>query len=117
MKRFNVEGGVMERIAFRLQLNPSTLDKYIDYHANVWPEMRDALTETGWCNYSLFIDRSDATLIGYFETPNLQAALDGMAATEVNDKWQALMAPFFKELDGKRPDEGFFKLENIFYLP
>ncbi len=111
------KGGVMERIAFRLQLNPSTLDKYIDYHANVWPEMRDALTETGWCNYSLFIDRSDATLIGYFETPNLQAALDGMAATEVNDKWQALMAPFFKELDGKRPDEGFLKLENIFYLP
>ncbi len=107
----------MERIAFRLQLNPSTLDKYIDYHANVWPEMRAALTETGWRNYSLFIDRSDATLIGYFETPNLQAALDGMAATEVNDKWQALMAPFFKELDGKRPDEGFFKLENIFYLP
>ncbi len=89
-----LKGGVMERIAFRLHLNPSTLDKYIDYHANVWPEMRAALTETGWRNYSLFIDRSDATLIGYFETPNLQAALDGMAATEVNDKWQALMAHF-----------------------
>ncbi len=107
----------MERIGFRLALNPATVEEYIEHHKNVWPEMRAALTETGWHNYSLFLDRSDATLIGYFETPDLQAALDGMAATDVNEKWQAFMAPFFKELDGKRPDEGFLKLENIFYLP
>jgi L-rhamnose mutarotase len=106
----------MERVGFRLQLNPDKLDEYVEHHQNVWPEMRAALTETGWHNYSLFLDRSDATLIGYFETPDLQAALDGMAATDVNEKWQTFMAPFFKELDGKRPDEGFLKLENIFYL-
>jgi L-rhamnose mutarotase len=107
----------MERVGFRLQLNAEKLDEYVVHHANVWPEMREALTATGWHNYSLFLDRSDATLIGYFETPDLQAALAGMAATDVNAKWQAMMAPFFKELDGKRPDEGFLKLENIFYLP
>ena len=28
-----------------------------------------------------------------------------MAATEVNARWQAEMAPFFEDLDG-RPDEG-----------
>ncbi len=106
----------MERVGFRLQLNPDKLDEYVEHHANVWSEMRAALTETGWHNYSLFLDRNDATLIGYFETPDLQAALAGMASTEINAKWQAMMAPFFKELDGKRPDEGFLKLENIFYL-
>jgi L-rhamnose mutarotase len=112
------EKGVgMERVGFRLQLNAEKLDEYVEHHKNVWPEMRAALTATGWHNYSLFLDRNDATLIGYFETPDLQAALDGMAATDINAKWQAMMAPFFKELDGKRPDEGFLKLDNIFYLP
>ncbi|MBP7897959.1 MAG: L-rhamnose mutarotase [Candidatus Planktophila sp.] len=107
----------MERIGFRLALNPSTIDQYVEHHQEVWPEMRVALSENGWHNYSLFIDRNDSTLIGYFETPDLESALDAMAATEVNAKWQNLMAPFFKELNGKRPDEGFLQLENIFYLP
>jgi L-rhamnose mutarotase len=118
MNRFNVErGSRVERIAFRLQLKPATLDRYVEEHANVWSEMLEALSASGWHNYSLFLDRNDATLIGYFETPNLQAALKEMAATDVNARWQALMAPFFEELKGKRPDEGFLQLENIFYLP
>jgi L-rhamnose mutarotase len=78
--------------------------------------MLAALSQTGWHNYSLFLDRNDATLFGYLETPNLQAALDGMAATDVNERWQAMMGEFFEELDGRRPDEGFLQLENIFYL-
>jgi L-rhamnose mutarotase len=107
----------MERVGFRLALNPSTIDEYVEHHQKVWPQMCVALSENGWQNYSLFIDRSDSTLIGYFETPDLQAALQGMAATEINQEWQTLMAPYFQELNGKRPDEGFVKLENIFYLP
>ncbi len=117
MNRFNGEVVRVERVAFRLQLRPEMIEKYIEEHAQVWPEMRQALSATGWHNYSLFLDRGDASLFGYFETPNLQAALDGMAATDVNTRWQAMMAPYFKELDGKRPDESFLRLEDIFYLP
>lgn len=106
----------MQRIGFRLQLRKERLDEYVTHHQNVWPEMLAALSATGWHNYSLFLDRSDATLFGYFETPDLEAALDGMAETEVNARWQAMMAEFFVALDGKRPDEGFLKLENIFFL-
>jgi L-rhamnose mutarotase len=106
----------MQRIGFRLQLHKDRLDEYVTYHQNVWPEMLEALSATGWHNYSLFIDRNDATLFGYFETPDLSAALAGMAEMEVNARWQAMMGEFFVALDGKRPDEGFLKLENIFYL-
>ena len=106
----------MERIGFRLHLKPEHLDEYVEHHRNVWPEMLQALTATGWHNYSLFLDRDDATLFGYFETPDLQAALAGMAATEVNERWQAFMAKYFLELDGLRPDEGFKRLEQVFFL-
>jgi L-rhamnose mutarotase len=86
-------------------------------NAKSWPEMQAALSETGWHNYTLFLDRSDASLFGYFETPDLQAALDGMAKKEVNDRWQAMMGEFFVSLNGSRPDEGFLQLEDVFYLP
>lgn len=106
----------MERVGFKLKLRADRLDEYVEHHKHVWPEMKTALSETGWHNYSLFLDRSNAVLIGYFETPNLQAALDGMAATDVNQRWQAMMSDFFEDLDGQRPDQGFLQLENIFYL-
>jgi L-rhamnose mutarotase len=106
----------MQRVGFRLQVRPEMMDEYVRRHAEVWPDMLQALRETGWTNYTLFLDRSDGTLFGYFETPNLAAAKAGMAAREVNARWQAEMAPFFIALDGKRPDEGFLQLEDVFYL-
>jgi hypothetical protein len=48
----------------------------------------EALADTGWHNYSLFL-RDDGLLVGYFETPSLDDALAGMAATDVNARWQA----------------------------
>jgi L-rhamnose mutarotase len=106
----------MQRVGFRLQVRPEMMDEYVRRHAEVWPDMLQALRETGWTNYTLFLDRNDGTLFGYFETPDLAAAKAGMAAREVNARWQADMAPFFIALDGKRPDEGFLQLEDVFYL-
>ena len=104
------------RVCFQLQVNPDRLAEYRERHAHVWPEMLAALHETGWHNYSLFV-RDDGLLIGYVETPSLEAARAGMAATEVNTRWQAEMAEFFEELDGQAPDEGFLVLEEVFHLP
>jgi L-rhamnose mutarotase len=106
----------MERVCFRLQVRPDRLDEYVERHRRVWPEMLDALADTGWHNYSLFLDERDGTLIGYFETDDLQAALDGMARTEVNERWQAEMSPFFEQLGDRRPDEGFPRLREVFNL-
>jgi L-rhamnose mutarotase len=39
-----------------------------------------------------------------------------MAATEVNASWQAEMSRYFTGLDGRRPDEGFLLLEEVFNL-
>lgn len=105
----------MERVCFLLQVKADRLQEYKRRHEAVWPDMLEALRGTGWTNYSLFL-RDDGLLVGYFETPDLQAALDGMAAREVNERWQAEMAPFFEALEGKRPDEGFLRLEEVFHL-
>lgn len=104
----------MQRVCFQLQVKKDRLDEYVERHAAVWPDMLEALRETGWHNYSLFL-REDGLLIGYFETESLEAARAGMAATEVNARWQAEMSPFFVELEGT-PDQGFLQLTEVFNL-
>ena len=104
------------RVCFQLQVRPDRLAEYKERHAHVWPELLVALHATGWHNYSLFL-RADGLLIGYVETPSLEAALAGMADTDVNARWQAEMADFFEELDGVPPDQGFLVLEEVFHLP
>jgi L-rhamnose mutarotase len=76
--------------------------------------MLAALRETGWHNYSLFL-RDDGLLVGYLETDDFDAALEGMARTEINARWQAGMAPFFEDLEG-HPDEGMNTLAEAFHL-
>src|SRR4051812_12389327 len=104
-----------QRVCFVLHVRPDRLDEYRAGHAAVWPGMLDALRETGWRNYSLFL-RGDGLLIGYLETHDLAAALAGMEARDVNARWQSEMAPFFELPDGSRPDTGFVRLDEIFHL-
>jgi len=105
----------MQRVAFLLKVKAERLDEYKARHREVWPEMLNALTLAGWRNYSLFL-RDDGMLFGYLETRDFEAARAAMAETDVNDRWQAEMAPFFEQLEGQRPDEGLLLLEEVFHL-
>ncbi len=105
----------LQRICFQLQVRPDRIDEYRERHAAVWPEMLDALSAAGWRNYSLFLAGS-GMLIGYVETDDFEAALAAMERTDVNARWQAEMAGFFEALDGRRPDEGLVRLDEVFHL-
>ena len=105
----------MPRIGFLLKVRKDRLAEYKERHRAVWPDMLAALRETGWRNYSLFLS-PDGLLFGYLETDDFEKALAGMAQRDVNARWQADMAPFFEHLEGRRPDEGLLRLEEIFHL-
>jgi L-rhamnose mutarotase len=101
----------MQRVCFLLQVRPERLAEYRARHRDVWPEMLAALREAGWRNYSLFL-RDDGLLVGYVETDDFEAAQRAMAATDVNDRWQRDMAPFFDA----RADHALVRLEEVFHL-
>ncbi|MFF8842006.1 L-rhamnose mutarotase [Streptomyces sp. NPDC015127] len=105
----------MRRVCFLLKVRQDRLEEYRERHAAVWPEMLRALSAAGWHNYSLFL-REDGLLVGYLETDDFAAAQEAMAATEVNARWQAEMAPFFESLDGAKPDEVMSPLTEVFHL-
>lgn len=104
----------LRRVCFQLQVKPESIAEYRRRHAAVWPEMLTALRATGWRNYSIFL-RPDGLLIGYFETEDLDAALAGMAATEVNARWQREMAELFIPTQ-QGVDDGLVELAEVFNL-
>jgi L-rhamnose mutarotase len=105
----------MPRHCFVLQVRADRIDEYRARHRRVWPDMLAALRDSGWRNYSLFLSPG-GLLVGYVECDDLDAAREAMERTEVNARWQAEMAPFFAGLAGRRPDEGFLVLDEVFHL-
>lgn len=103
-----------QRVCFQLQVKPDRIEAYREAHAAVWPDMLEALDATGWRNYSIFL-RPDGLVIGYFETDDLQASLDGMAATSVNERWQAAMGDNFVDL-AVPADQAFYYIPEVFNL-
>lgn len=105
----------MNRYCFVLRVATRHLEEYRRRHAEVWDDMKDALSSAGWQNYSLFLS-ADGLLVGYVESDasfdQLQAR---MAATEVNTRWQAEMAPFFVGIEDT-PDAAMVLLPEVFHL-
>jgi L-rhamnose mutarotase len=105
----------VDRVCFLGRIRPDRLEEYRRRHAEVWPEMLDALRAAGWANYSLFL-AGDGLLVGYLETDDYAAALQRMAQADLNRRWQADMAPYFADLGGQQPDQGFRRIDEIFHL-
>jgi len=113
MNRF-IDDGATTHVCFVSRVRRDRIEEYKAAHAAVWPEMLEALAETGWLDYRLFLG-ADGLLVGILRTDDYERAQRDMAAREVNERWQAEMKDFFEPAEG-RPDEGFVQLEEVFHL-
>ncbi len=103
----------MERVGFTMRLRPGAESEYRRRHAAVWPDMLDALRAAGARDYSIFLDGD--RLFACLDVDEFDAFRAAMAATEVNDRWQAEMAGLIDPLTD--PATGFHRrLEEIFHL-
>ncbi|EYT54554.1 L-rhamnose 1-epimerase [Leucobacter sp. UCD-THU] len=102
------------RVCFQMQLRPELLAEYTARHAEVWPEMLEAVEDAGRRNYSLFL-RADGLLIGYYETDDDERAQRLLAADPRTADWEEQMSRFFLASDG-RPDQEAPRLTEVFHL-
>jgi L-rhamnose mutarotase len=100
------------RCCFLLHVRPEKLGEYVLAHQQVWDEMREALTEAGWRNYSLFLRPDDGLVVGYFEADDVVAAQDAMSRSQVGARWEAAMAQYFTP-----GGESKHELSQYFHLP
>jgi len=81
----------MTSYAWILEVRPGCEDEYLKRHDEIWPEMTEALKESGIRNYNIF--RYGLTLFGYFETDDLEKTQTFLAENDVNARWSEFMAP------------------------
>lgn len=105
----------MARVCFQLQVKRERMPEYVERHRAVWPEMLQAIADSGRRNYSLFL-RDDGLLIGYYETDDDAASAAALAADPRTAEWEAQAAEFFESLPGARPDQGAPQLREVFHL-
>ena len=104
----------MKRVCFLLRLKKDKVEEYRKVHL-VWPEMLEAIRESGIKNYSMFL-RPDGLLIGYFESGDPEASLQRLGQTDVNRRWQEKMSPYFESGSGDLKKGGPEWLEQVFLL-
>ena len=81
----------MEKIAFRMKLNPGMEAEYKRRHDEIWPEMLAMLKEAGVSDYSIFLDRETDTLFAVLWRRD-DHTMDALADNPVEQRWNAYMA-------------------------
>jgi len=104
-----------QKVCFLLRIDPARIPDYLEHHERVWPEMLEALRDSGYRNYSIFVDES-GLLVGYLETDDFDATLAAMSATDVNAAWGRHVGDMFLPVDEARPVDRVVPLRHAFDL-
>src|SRR5215204_5714890 len=83
---------MVQRVAFRLRVRPERLEEYKQLHQDVWPELLDDMRAASIRNYSIFADGPE--LFAYLECDDWGAALEALARSDANRRWQELMSGY-----------------------
>lgn len=84
----------MPQYAWVLEVRPGYEEEYKKRHDEIWPEMVEALGEAGIRNYTIF--RYGLTLLGFFETDDIEKTQKYLANSKTNRRWGEWMAPIMK---------------------
>ena len=79
------------KVGIHTRLKPGAVERYEQYHREVWPDVLAAIRRSGITEYLIFRDGLD--LFHYIECGDYDRAIGELADDPVNIKWQAEMAP------------------------
>jgi L-rhamnose mutarotase len=103
----------MERLCYVFELASGQEEEYLRRHADVWPEVIDAIKAAGFSNYSLF--RRGREIYAYAECePDVRTAMARLEATDVNARW----SEYIRSVMSRAVDESgrLFVADEIWHL-
>lgn len=104
----------MERIAFRLWVQPDKLEEYTRLHQEVWPELLADIRAAGIYNYSIFADGPE--LFGYLECDDWNATSEALAKSDANRRWQEFMRGYLASPVDPDSPEPLRLLDEVFRM-
>lgn len=104
----------MEKIAFKMRLNPGARDDYKKRHDEIWPELVLLLQDAGVSDYSIYLDEETNTLFAVLWRTD-DHKMDELPAHEIMKKWWAHMADIMETLEDNEPVAT--PLLSVFHMP
>ena len=105
----------MQRFGQVIRLKPGVLEEYKKYHAAVWPQVLDMITQCNIRNYSIY--HKDGTLFAYFEYhgTDFDADVAKMGADPNTQRWWDIMKPMQEPVPNRAEGEWWATLEEVFH--
>jgi len=105
----------MKRFAFIFRIKPELKNEYKKAHDEIWPDMAQAIRESGIRNYSIFF-RKDGTLFAYLEAEDPEKSFEYIGKQEVNERWQKAMDKYFIKEDPQILGPEMEVIEEVFHI-
>lgn len=105
----------LKRYGQLIGVKPEAYEKYVEYHAHVWPEVLQTIHDCQIRNYSIF-SRGN-TLFAYFEYigDDFEADMAKMAADPKTQEWWAIMMPMQQPLADRKEGEWWANMLEVFH--
>jgi L-rhamnose mutarotase len=103
----------MKRFGFKMFLKPGFKEEYRKRHAEIWPELKKLIKDTGVHDYSIFLDEETNILFACQKQSGDQSSQD-LGSNPVVQKWWAYMADIMETNPDNSPVT--VPLEEVFFL-
>jgi len=106
----------LKRYGQQIGLNPGVYHKYVEHHANVWPQVLKMIYDCNIRNYTIFF--KDNMLFAYFEYigDDFAADMAKMAADPVTQDWWAIMMPMQQPVPTRNEGEWWADMQEVFHV-
>ncbi|MBT3273723.1 MAG: L-rhamnose mutarotase [Spirochaetales bacterium] len=105
----------MKRFGQLIGLKQEHYEVYKKYHSSIWPEIAGKIRECNIRNYSIYYFKG--MLFAYMEYTGDDYEMDTakMAADPKTLEWWDIMKPMQSPVDGRRDDEWWAEMEEVFH--
>jgi L-rhamnose mutarotase len=103
----------MTQVAFKMQLKPGFENEYRKRHDEIWPELKEALTNAGVYDYAIYLDEKTHTLFAVQKLKDGETSAD-LPNNPIVRKWWDYMADIMETHQDKTPV--VTELKEVFYM-
>jgi len=103
----------MQRVAFKMYLKTGFNEEYKKRHSEIWPELKQLLSNTGVEDYSIFWDKETNILFAVQKINGEQSSQE-IGTNPIVQKWWDYMADIMEVNDDNSPIST--PLEELFHM-
>jgi L-rhamnose mutarotase len=103
----------MKKLAFKMKLKPGCKEEYRKRHGAIWPELKKMISDSGVCDYTIFLDEETNILFAVQYVKGDQGSQD-LGTTEIVQKWWKYMADIMETNPDYSPIS--IPLEPLFHM-